>query len=623
MRRLLALIGLLLLAGLVSAQRLDPVKWSLVLEPTAAPAGGKVLARLHAKMDPGWHVYSLSTRGAIPTTIGLADHPAVDRVTVHVPSPKRAFDKNFNLETETYEGEATFLLAVEFKKDAPIGSSDLTAQVRYQACNEKQCLLPVKRAASATLTIDASAANAPVAVPAGYSEFKAGAVLPPEAPQNGPAKPPQEIGMFLLVAFGFGLAAIFTPCVFPMIPITMSFFLNRPSVTRRDSIFQAAVFCLGIIVLFSSIGLLITAALGPFGIIQLGGNPWVNGFIAIIFLILGLSLLGAFEITIPSSLLTKLDRASGRGGVAGSLLMGLTFCLTSFACVGPFIGTLLAASAQGGGLRPLLGMVTFASGLALPFFLLAVFPSYLKRMPRSGGWLARVKVVMGFFILAAMFKYLSSVDAVMQWGFLTRERFLAAWIVLIGLAGLYLLGFVRLEGISKDEPLGIPRLLIAATLLIVSISLIPGMFGGNLGELEAYVPLANSSGAPAGENPVVWLKNDYRESLEKARREGKMILVNFTGYACTNCHWMKRNMFPRPEIVSALRDLVLVELYTDGTDEASRLNQQLLETKFNIAAIPYYAILSPDEKVVASFPSLTRNPQEFLQFLKKGAPKSG
>jgi thiol:disulfide interchange protein DsbD len=401
-----------------------------------------------------------------------------------------------------------------------------------------------------------------------------------------------------------------------MIPITMSFFLNRPSGSRRESITQALIFCMGIVVLFSGLGLLATAVLGPFGIVQLGSNPWVNGFIAAIFLAFGLSLLGAFEITIPSSLLTRLDRASQNGGTAGTLVMGLTFSLASFACVGPFVGTLLAASVQGGPMRPLTGMVAFASGLALPFFLLAIFPSYLKKLPKSGGWLARVKVVMGFVILAAMLKYLSSVDQVLQWNALTRERFLALWIVLFAMAGLYLLGYVRLEGVSKDEPLGLWRLLIGISFLAFALSLAPGMFGGKLGELDAYVPLpAGSSGFSAPGESLTWTKDQFPEAIAKARQENKLVFVNFTGYACTNCHWMKANMFTRPEIRAALQNFVLLDLYTDGSDEASRLNGELEEKTFGTAAIPFYAIYDTQGKVLASFPGLTRNPKEFLAFL--------
>jgi thiol:disulfide interchange protein DsbD len=343
-----------------------------------------------------------------------------------------------------------------------------------------------------------------------------------------------------------------------------------------------------------------------------------------VFLIFGLSLLGAFEITIPSSVLTKLDRASQRGGILGTLIMGLAFSLTAFACVGPFVGTLLAGSLTGGGIRPLAGMIAFATGLALPFFLLAVFPSYLNRLPKSGGWMARVKVVLGFVVLAVMLKYLSNIDVVMQWNFLTRERFLAAWVVLFALPGLYLLGFLRMEGVRPDEQVGVLRLVPGTLFLMFAISLIPGMFGAGLGELDAYVPLASGTGAlgtsvSAG-GQLQWMKNDYEGALAKARAEGKAVFLNFTGYACTNCHWMKSNMFPRPEIREALGNYVLVELYTDGTDAASERNQQLLASKFSTAAIPYYAIVDPNEKVIATFPGLTRDPQEFLAFLQSWMP---
>ena len=300
--------------------------------------------------------------------------------------------------------------------------------------------------------------------------------------------------------------------------------------------------------------------------------------------------------------------------------MGLTFSLASFACVGPFVGTLLAASVSGGKTRPLIGMVTFATGLALPFFLLAVFPCYLKRMPRSGGWLARVKVVMGFVILAASLKYLSSLDQVLQWGFLTRERFLAAWIVLFALAGLYLLGFLRLEGIKPDDQVDSDACSPASPFWSSPSACCPGCSAANSAistptSRSAAVHAASAAGG--GETALVWMKNQYREALDRARREGKLVLVNFTGYACTNCHWMKANMFTRPEIAAAMKNFVLVELYTDGTDAASEANQKLQLSKFHTVAIPFYAIIDPDEKVVATFPGLTRDSAEYLAFLQQ------
>jgi thiol:disulfide interchange protein DsbD len=344
----------------------------------------------------------------------------------------------------------------------------------------------------------------------------------------------------------------------------------------------------------------------------------VNGFIAVVFAVFAVSLLGAFEITLPSGLLTRLDRASRRGGYLGTLLMGLTFSLTSFACVGPFVGSLLVSSVQAKGAQPVLGMLSFATGLASPFFFLAAFPAYLKKLPKSGGWLARVKVVMGFVLLALMLKYFSNIDQVLQTGLLTRERFLAAWFVLFALPGLYLLGLLRLEGVEAGEALSIGRLLVASAFLIFAFTLLPGMYGGPLGELDAYVPApsAITSSSGAGSNRVAWMKNQYREGLDQARKESKLVLVNFTGYSCTNCKWMDANMFTRPEIAEAVKELVPVELYVDGTDAASEQNQKLEDDKFNTASMPYYALVDSDEKIVAQFGGATRDPQRFLGFLK-------
>ena len=616
MKRVLSFAFALLAAiAAADAQKLDPIQWTLTSDVTKAPGGSSVPLHLKATFQEGWHLYSLTTPkgGPIPTTAELAENPAVKGAKFYQPPPIRQFDKNFNLDTETFEKQVDLPLTANLAPDAK-GSVELTANVRYQACNDRQCLPPRKKTAAFTVILDPTA-PAPTAyiAPAGYTEIKPGAAAvkvvnadPPAAANTG------SLPTFLITAFGLGLAAIFTPCVFPMIPITVSFFLNQ-----RGGILQAVVFSLGIVVLFCALGLGVTAAVGPFGVNQLGANPWVNGFITLVFGAFALSLLGAFEITLPSSMLTKLDSASRRGGYLGTLLMGLTFALTSFACIGPFMGSLLVASVQSKGLQPVLGMVSFAGGLASPFFFLAAFPGYLKKLPKSGGWLARVKVVMGFVLLAAMLKYASNIDQVLQLGWITRERFLAGWFVLFALAGLYLLGLLKLEGNEEGDHLGIGRLIVASALLIFSFSLLPGMFGAPLGELDAYVPPATGGiFNNRASTQQVWMKNQYQQALSQARSENKLVLVTFTGYACTNCHWMKANMFPRPEIAEAAKSLVLVELYTDGTDKESEENQKLQDEKFSTVAIPYYAILDPDGKVVASFSKgMTKDTQEFLAFL--------
>jgi thiol:disulfide interchange protein DsbD len=598
-----------------STEKFNHVKWTLAVDQPAGTPGGVVLAKLQAEIDPGWHMYSLSTPpGPIPTTVKTIDSPAIARVTIFEPPPIRKFDPNFNAETETYEGTQTFYARIELKKDAAPGAVPVTFEPRYQTCSGTSCIPPRTRTVTATLNVvPGPPALAAAAIPAGYIEGKPSSKSPAGSPQNG------DLAPFLAVAFGVGLAAIFTPCVFPMIPITMSYFVGQ-----RGGLSQAITFCLGIIVLFTGMGLAATLVLGPAGVVQLGGNPWVNGFIALVFFTFGLSLLGAFEITIPSGILTRLNAASGQGGFAGALLMGLTFALASFACVGPFMGTLLAASVTGGKLRPLLGMAFFASGLALPFFLLALFPKWLQKLPRSGEWLARVKVVMGFLVLAFMLKYLYSLDAVLQLHLLTRERFLAAAVVLVAMAGFYLLGFVRLAGISQDTELGVGRLMIGMLFVVAGVSLVPGMFGARLGDIEAFIPQPDnnsvSNGSGGSSEELAWTKNDLDGAFARAKSENKLVLADFTGYACTNCKWMKANMFTRPEIGSAAKNMVLVELYTDGTDAASQANQKLEEEKFQTVAIPYYVLYDANRNVLATFADKTSDAQQYLAFLNTPAP---
>ena len=608
-----------------AAAKEDPVQWTLAAKTASVAPGAKAYFSLNATIQDGWHLYSPTTPpgGPIVTKITFAESPAFAKSNVYRPKPVRKLDPNFQIDTETYTGSASFLVEAETAKSAS-GSVPASVTVRYQSCSEFKCLPPVRKTVEAQVTVAPGAPSADQEIPADYLLVGAAA---PVAATSAPAAASQDLLPFLITAFGFGLAALFTPCVFPMIPITVSFFIGQGSEPgkKKSPWVQALVFCLGIIVLFTGMGFLVTAIAGPFGVVQLGSSIWVNGFIAVVFFIFGLSLLGAFELSLPSGLLTRLNSVSQGSGYAATLLMGLTFSLTSFACIGPIVGPLLIASVQQKGAQPVLGMLAFATGLAAPFFLLALFPGYLQKLPRSGGWMSRVKVVLGFVVLAVMLKYLSNIDQVLQTHLLTRERFLAGWIVLFALPGLYLLGIIAMEGIKRDEKLSVSRALIAAVFLIFSISLIPGLFGQRLGDIDAMIPepTAQSAGLGGGAGPVVaGFKNDLDGAMAAARQQNKLVLVNFTGYACTNCHWMKANMFTRPEIRSVLNNMVIVDLFTDGTDTDSEKNQKLEDQKFSTASIPFYAIMTPDGTVVATFPQLTRNPQEFLAFLEKKTPSA-
>jgi thiol:disulfide interchange protein len=346
-----------LTASACFGQQLDPVQWSMSSDVQRVRPGDSVALQLAATIEQGWHLYSLTTPGSgpIPTTATLRGG-TLQNTVLYQPAPDRRFDRNFNLDVETFSDEATLLISGSVPSDMHTGRIDVTADVRYQACSDRQCLPPKTKPVSFGISVDTAAPAQPkVQIPKGYTPVASVESPALRIPATMPVEQyPVGAGLFLLTAFGLGLAAVFTPCVFPMVPITVSFFLNR-----RGAIAQASKFACGIVFLFCGLGLGVTALSGPFGVVRLGANPWVNGLIAAVFGIFAFSLLGAFEIALPSGLLTSLDRVSRRDGYFGTLFMGLTFALTSFACVGPFVGSLLAASVQTPGPRTLLGMVSF------------------------------------------------------------------------------------------------------------------------------------------------------------------------------------------------------------------------------------------------------------------------
>ncbi len=638
---LLLTVGLLA-SGVLTAQNAvkkrkapDPVSWTLSWELATTTPGSKVVGKLTATIESGWRLYAPTTPpgGATPTKLKLADSPIIESATIYQPQPEVKYDPSFDMDSEIYHDEVVFLIEAQLTEDAVLGEATLEASAFYSACDDRVCLRPTTKKLTATLIVAEQASGPPPPIPASYSEAKPAPDPPANTTSTSGKTSTSGAGSqgfieFGAVAFGFGLLAIFTPCVFPMIPITMSYFVSTDTGSRRDSIFQATVFCVGVVVLFTGLGALVSVVLGPFGTVQLGASVWVNLFIALVFAVFAVSLFGAFEITVPSSALTSLNKMSNRGGTLGTLIMGLVFALASFACTGPFVGTLLAGSLQGGLVWPVYGMALFSSGMALPFFFLALFPSYLSHLPKSGGWLGVVKKTMAFLIMAAAFKYLSNVDMMYQLEILTRERFLSVWIVLFALAGFYLLGFYRFpdEAHEAAGPVGLGRLAMGAVFLVFSLSLVPGMFNGRLGELEAYIPstdysgftsIAGGSGAPKN----AWIKDDYEGALAKAKQTGSPLLITFTGYSCSNCKWMKYNMFPKPEIADLTKDMVLLELYTDGQGEVSQVNQDMQLDRFGSVTIPYYALLRPDETIAADFAGRTRDVEEFRRFLSSATPQ--
>ena len=452
---------------------------------------------------------------------------------------------------------------------------------------------------------------------------------------NG-AAPAGVSAAFLWLAASAGALSLLTPCVFPMVPITVSYFLRHATSTRRRALGSIAVFGLGIVVTFTVLGVSVAALVGAAGLMRFAANAWVNLTIAAIFLALALNLLGFYELSIPSQLLGHLDsatRASETSDTSSALLMGVLFTLTSFTCTAPFIGTLLVAASQGEWQRPIAGMLVYAIVFALPFSVLAAAPRWISKLPRSGTWLNRIKAVMGFVELAAVAKFISNADLVWHWNLFTHDVVLAIWVALALITTFYLLGAFRLpndpplppRAVSGQRPLphvtagqGIPALLFLA----LGMWLATGLTGGTLGTLESFLPPVG--GAPPAVNAadvpaeLQWRLNDLPAALAVARRENRRVFIDFTGYTCTNCRWMEANMFSRPEIKVAMNRFVLARLYTDGDGDIYDRQQAMQQQRFGTIALPLYAIVDPDGKTVTTFAGLTRSPNDFLSFLSSG-----
>lgn len=662
----------LLVSGLaigVSAQIPNPVNLSAKLDPNPVKAGQKAKVTITAAIESGWHLYSLTqpSGGPRPTRITIDETgPFKADGKPTQPKPKIAADPNFSVPgqppfmTETFDRQAVFTLPVKVAADAPAGSQKLVVKFYFQVCDDQQCLPPRTKPievdvmiaaanakltatpeASPTASATAQTSPTPEASVSPTAETATGATTGPTAPPSNPnftdddqAKDLKNRGLFGFIWFAIiqGLLALLTPCVFPMIPITVSFFTKREKRTSRQAVGQATFFSVGIILTYTVLGLALAVLAGPTGLTKLAANPWMNLFLTLLFVVFALNLFGMFEIRVPSGLVSKLDAQanSGEGGQTfATILMGITFTLTSFTCTTAFVGTVLIYATRGDWFWAVIGMVAFATAFALPFFLFALFPQWLQSLPKSGGWLNSVKVTMGFLELAAAFKFLSNVDLVWGWQTVSRPLVLAAWIAIALVAGIYLLGKIQLPHDSPVERLGVFRMLMGTFFLGVAFYLLTGLFGSPLGELDAWLPPSQASdfsfnrsgGGSASE--IRWIES-YDEALQKAKAENKPIFLNFTGVTCTNCRWMEKNMFPDPAVKKEMEKFVLAELFTDREDtpenqKSDELNGQLQAEKFGTVALPLYAIVDPGGNILAKFPGLTRDKQEFVQFLQKGA----
>jgi thiol:disulfide interchange protein len=609
----------------------NPAKWTLESDSKGKPlkADEKFKASLKAEIEEGWHLYDIQQpeNGPYATKITIAENAPFQidgKITSLAPITK--FDQNFQMDTKFFAGKAEFYFPV--KSANATNADDLAINVKYQVCNDTVCLPPktVKVSFSGSEDVKKTSVSSSPPIVDNQNQSNANSVSNYQ-PTNGEQLPAnQSIWSFLWIAASLGALSLLTPCVFPMIPITVSYFTNHSSKSRAKAVKLASIYSLGIIATFTLLGMLLAIFVGAAGINVFAANPWVNVIIALIFLFFAFNLFGAYEIQIPTGILTKLDNLTrskeGEGsGIVGALLMGLTFTLTSFTCTSPFVGTILVSAAHGQWQLPLVGMLAFSTVFALPFFILALAPQLVSQLPRAGGWMNSVKVAMGFLEVAAAMKFISNVDLVWHWGIFTRSVVLSIWIAIGVVLAIYLLGKFQLPHDSKPERIGAFRLMSAILSLAISFYLITGLFGAKLGELESFLPpdLENTSSKIFGANKpeLNWISNDYEAALTKAKAENKRVFVDFTGYTCTNCRWMEANVFPKKEVEQELGKYVLARLYTDGDGAVFEKQQQFQEQTFKTVALPYYAIIDANGKTIATFPGLTRNTQEFVDFLRK------
>lgn len=610
----------------------ETVHVSASVSPGQASPGETVTLRVDATIPKGFHIYGLSPpdMSGVPTTIDLGDSSSfVPHGEPAEPPPDFHYDEIFEVDVPWHKGEVSFSLLLQISPSVVGGRNKIAGRFGYQLCDERSCRIPTDVPFSAELTIEggtvSTAAVAEAAItPAVTLDLPSG--TPIDSATGVEAKavssgvhvvakfigydPSEEnflrflrsgesreeatqakgLWAFIGAAIAAGFLSILTPCVFPMIPITVSFFSNMAGGNRRESAGLAALYSGGIIFTYTAIGVLFSVLLGAGGIQNIAASPIMNLVLAAVLMFFTLNLLGMFEIRISTGGMGAGQR-EGRGGrVISVLLMALAFSLASFTCTAGFVGALLVAASQGDVFWPLLGMLVYSLSFALPFFFLALFPSWLASLPQSGGWMNRIKVTMGILIFVACFKFLSNVDAVWDLDVLSREAVLTIWVAAFFLLGFYLLGKIRFPHDDPEPgPVSVPRFLFAVLVLAFSVHLVFGLAGNDLwAPLNGLLPApTHEAGALAEEWP-----EDYDVALDHARRQNKMVFIDFTGYTCTNCKLMEHKVLSRPAVQSELERFVPVRLYTDGGPDKKR-NQELAKDLAGSLALPLYVILDP------------------------------
>ena len=601
------------------------VQWTVSqVEGKVAP-GSTANVVVQAEIKKGWHLYSVLDQAGPFATLFEGTELIVGDPKNIIESPLiREKDKGFNKDINFFRDKATFWVPVTFSEKGL--NAKLT--VTFQVCNDGTCIPPkpfVLDLKNAKVVTESSKPEASPKPTSGSGSPTIGSTTTkPVVTEVTKIDDAKKNGLlaYLWIAVLAGFTALLTPCVFPMIPITVSFFSKQKK--EGSGLKPALLYCAGIIGTFTILGVLASVLAGATGLTQLANNPWVNLALALIFIVLALSLFGVFEIGLPSKFVNKFD-STGKSAVLAPILMGLTFSLTSFTCTLPFVGAVLVGASQGEYFYPILGMIAFSSAFCLPFFLLALFPQALAKLPKSGAWMVTVKAYMGFIELVAAVKFLSTFDLSFQFGLITREMNLALWFVLLIMAAIYLFGWIRLPKVH-DGKIGYLRIGFGVVTMLAALWIGRAFNGGTLGQLEGFLP---PSPYPGKESTMVnaWEKDflpDYEAAVAKAKENGKPIFIDFTGLYCTNCRVMERTVFPTKAVQTEFDKFNKVSLYTDRKTNpafaaADTKNSELQQKLVGTITLPTYVVVQPDGTTVVGSVPYTPNSDEFAMWLAKSA----
>lgn len=669
MKKLLFPFVLLLFAVAVQAQIQDPVKFNSELKTVAADEAEVVFT---AAIDKGWHVYStdLGDGGPISATFNVEKISGAEVVGKLKPVGKEisTFDKLFEMKVRYFENTAQFVQKLKLTG----GAYQIEGYLEYGACNDENCLPPTqvpfkfsgkaegaaKEAAAATAetkaeeqpakqeTVSGTAPVAAIGGADGPTEIKVAdkadlwKPVISELQSLGETTSQEDMSWIYIFITGFagGLLALFTPCVWPIIPMTVSFFLKR-SKDKKKGIRDAWTYGASIVVIYVTLGLAITLVFGASALNALSTNAVFNILFCLMLVVFAASFFGAFEITLPSKWSTAVDsKAEATSGLLSIFLMAFTLSLVSFSCTGPIIGFLLVqVSTTGSVVAPAIGMLGFAIALALPFTLFALFPSWLKSMPKSGGWMNIIKVTLGFLELAFALKFLSVADLAYGWRILDRETFLALWIVLFALLGFYLLGKIKFPHDDDDTKVSVPRFFMALASLAFAVYMVPGLWGAPLKAVSAFAPPMQTQDFNLYNNEVHAKFDDYDLGMEYARQHGKPVMLDFTGYGCVNCRKMELAVWTNPKVSDIINnDYVLITLYVDnktplpspvkivenGTERTLRTVgdkwSYLQRVKFGANAQPFYVLIDNEGKPLNKSYSYDEDIPKYIEFLQTG-----